>query len=122
MTKKEIFQDFLTKCASGQSREAFKLYVGTNFKHHNAYFKGDATSLMVAMEQNAIENPHKNFQIQRVLEDGNLVASHSKVKVKEDGPELAVIHIARFEGEKIAELWDFGQEVPKNMVNENGMF
>jgi predicted SnoaL-like aldol condensation-catalyzing enzyme len=35
---------------------------------------------------------------------------------------MAVMHIFRFEGDKIAELWDFGQEAPKDMPNENGMF
>jgi predicted SnoaL-like aldol condensation-catalyzing enzyme len=35
---------------------------------------------------------------------------------------MAVMHIMRFENDKIAELWDFGQPVPKDMVNENGMF
>lgn len=122
MTKKQIFTDFLTKCAGGHSREAFKSYVSSDFKHHNAYYKGDANTLMVAMEENAIENPGKNFQILRQMEDGDMVASHAKVQIKEDGPEYAIMHIARFEGNKIAELWDFGQQVPENMVNENGMF
>ncbi|HYG53320.1 MAG TPA: nuclear transport factor 2 family protein [Flavobacteriales bacterium] len=122
MTKKQIAEDFLYKCASGVSREAFKHYAAANFKHHNAYYKGDAHTLMVAMEENAIRNPGKNFEMLRALEDGDLVAVHSRVKVKEQGPEAAVIHIFRFEGDKIAEFWDFGQEVPRDMPNENGMF
>lgn len=27
-----------------------------------------------------------------------------------------------FRKSKIVELWDFGQAVPENMINENGMF
>lgn len=34
----------------------------------------------------------------------------------------AVMHILRFKDNKIIEMWDFGQEVPAEMPNENGMF
>jgi predicted SnoaL-like aldol condensation-catalyzing enzyme len=32
------------------------------------------------------------------------------------------MHIFRFDTGKIAEIWDFGQPVPEEPVNENGMF
>jgi predicted SnoaL-like aldol condensation-catalyzing enzyme len=121
-TKKEIAKDFLTLSAKGLSREAFKLYADSNFKHHNAYFKGDGPSLMIAMEESAKNNPNKIFEIQRALEDGDLVAVHSRVLQTLNDQEIAVIHIFRFENDKIAELWDFGQAVPSEKINENGMF
>jgi len=34
----------------------------------------------------------------------------------------AVVHIFRFAGARIAELWDIGQPVPENSPNEYGMF
>jgi predicted SnoaL-like aldol condensation-catalyzing enzyme len=122
MKKKEIAQDFLRLAAKGESREAFELYVADNFKHHNAYFKGDRNTLMTAMEENAIKNPNKIFEIQRALEDGDLVAVHSRVQLTQGDLEIAVIHIFRFDKDKIVELWDFGQTVTTDMVNENGMF
>jgi predicted SnoaL-like aldol condensation-catalyzing enzyme len=122
MTKKEIAHHFLTLCAKGESRDAFQLYVANEFKHHNAFFKGDRESLMIAIEENAISNPNKIFEIQRILEDGNLVAVHSKVQLEKEGLTLAVMHIMQFDSNKIVELWDFGQAVPEEMVNENGMF
>jgi predicted SnoaL-like aldol condensation-catalyzing enzyme len=122
MTKKEIAQDFLRRTAKGDVREAFELYVADNFKHHNAYFKGDRLSLMIAMEENAIKNPNKTFEILRALEDGNQVAVHSRVQLQQGDVELAIIHIFEFDKDKIVELWDFGQAVPAEMVNENGMF
>jgi predicted SnoaL-like aldol condensation-catalyzing enzyme len=78
--------------------------------------------LMTAMEENALKNPNKIFEIQRSLEDGNLVAVHSRVQLKHGDIEIAVIHIFKFEHNKIVELWDFGQAVPTDIVNENGMF
>src|SRR5262249_13848809 len=34
----------------------------------------------------------------------------------------AVVHIFKFEGNLIVELWDMGQAVPEDSPNENGMF
>ena len=36
--------------------------------------------------------------------------------------EWSVIHIFRFEGSKIIELWEASQEAVKDSPNENGMF
>ena len=122
MTKKEIAKNFLELTSKGDSKRAFDLYASDGFKHHNAWFKGDSHSLMTAMEENAKNYPELALDILRVLEDGNLVAVHSRVKMTTNDLGMALIHIFRFENHKIVELWDFGQAVPKDMVNENGMF
>lgn len=122
MTKKEIAHSFLQLASKGQVRKAFELYISDDFKHHNAYFKGDRHTLMIAMEENDRKTPSKIFEIQRALEDGNLVAVHSRIRQTPDDLGAAFMHIFRFENNKIAEAWDFGQAVPENMVNENGMF
>ena len=119
---KEIASDFLILCAKGDSRRAFSLYVGPGFKHHNAYFKGDGETLMLAMEQAAKDQPDKTFDMKQVLHDGNLVAVHSHFKLTPKDPGYAVIHILRFQGDKIVELWDFAQAIPAEQINENGMF
>lgn len=77
---------------------------------------------MAAMEENAQKNPNKVFEIQRAMEDGNLVAVHSRVQLSQGDIELAIIHILKFEQDKIEELWDFGQPVPTENINENGIF
>jgi predicted SnoaL-like aldol condensation-catalyzing enzyme len=48
------------------------------------------------------------------------VITHSLV-VKQN-MEIAVVHIFRFSGDKIVELWDLGQPIEKNSPNENGLF
>jgi len=122
MTKKDIARNFLKLAAKGHSHEAFRLYIGKNFKHHNAHFKGDADTLMLAMEESARTNPNKTFEIKHVLKDENLVAVHSHVKQNSNDLGAAVVHIFRFESEKIVELWDLGQPIPAEKINENGMF
>ncbi|KAF2078847.1 nuclear transport factor 2 family protein [Flavobacterium sharifuzzamanii] len=122
MTNKEIAKNFLKLAAKGHPHEGFRLYVGKNFKHHNAYFKGDAQTLMLAMEESARTNPNKVFKIHHILEDGNLVAVHSHLKQTRSDIGFAVVHILKFKSDKIVELWDLGQPVPKDSINENGMF
>lgn len=119
---KQMATDFLQMASKGESRRAFDKYVGTNFKHHNIYFKGDAESLINAMEEANKRSPNRILDIKRALQDGNFVAVHSHASKNPDDLGTAVIHIFRFENDKIAELWDFGQPVPAVTINENGMF
>lgn len=120
---KEIAITFLKLASSGQVDEAFGTYVAANFKHHNAYYPGDATSLKEGMRENAETFPNKVFEVQRTIAEGNTVVVHSKV-VMQMAVEVtvSVVHILRFEGDKIAELWDIGQPQPDDGVNENGLF
>ena len=118
---KDIAKEFLTLCSKGNSREAFNLYVGDNFKHHNPYFKGDTQSLMIAMEESAKANPNKVFEVKQIIHDGDLVVLHSYIQQTENNSEIAVVHIVKFENGKIIELWDIIQPFPENIVNENGM-
>lgn len=122
MTPKEIAQDFLNLAVKGHSHEALQLYMSQDFKHHNVYFKGDALTLMQAMEESAKLNPGKTFKIHHILEDDNMVAVHSHVKQNDNDLGSAVVHFFRFESDKIVELWDLGQAVPSKIINENGMF
>jgi len=120
--QKEAAMDFLRLVASGNVREAYRRYVGSEFRHHNAYFPSDADSLRAAMEENAAQNPNKVLEIQRALQDGDLVAVHSHVRQQPGDRGAAVVHIFRFQGDRIVELWDVGQAVPESSPNELGMF
>ncbi len=119
---KEAAIDFLTLVASGKVREAYQRHVGPGFRHHNPFFRGDAASLMEGMEQNAIKNPNKVLEVQRALEDGQEVAVFSRIRQEPGDLGGAVVHIFRFDDDRIVEFWDIGQAVPENSVNENGMF
>ncbi|MBJ9722908.1 nuclear transport factor 2 family protein [Acinetobacter calcoaceticus] len=124
LSQKEIAVRFLELAAAGEVDEAYSNYTAPNFKHHNPYYAGDATSLKEGMRESAIETPNKAFDVQHVIEDGALVAVHSKLEMQMNDKLsiLAVVHICRFENGKIAEFWDVGQIQPDPLVNENGMF
>ncbi|HYG53321.1 MAG TPA: nuclear transport factor 2 family protein [Flavobacteriales bacterium] len=111
MSKKQIAEDFLGKCASGNSHEAFKLYASPDFKFNNAYFKSGTETLTVITIENTMPNPVRSLKPLYVVEEENFIAVHSQVKLQNDGPAYTVMHMLRFEGNKIAEVWGFGKQL-----------
>ena len=120
-TNKQIAISFLKLAASGKLDEAYR-HVSPSFRHHNPYFAGDAESLKAGMAEAHEKFPRTVLEDQHTFEEGDLVAVHSRVRHSADTPEIAVVHILRFEDERIAEMWDVGMEAPKDSPNENGMF
>ena len=118
----DIATSFLRMCARGEVRDAYDRYVSQDFVHHNAWFAGDRESLLRAMEESAAKEPNKSFEVRQVIDGGDKVAVLSHLKRVDAGLEYAVVHIARIVDGKIAELWDLGQEIPKDSPNELGMF
>jgi predicted SnoaL-like aldol condensation-catalyzing enzyme len=121
MSRKVIAESFLELASSGRVKEAYEKYVHPDFKHHNAYFKGDRESLLKGMEENARQFPEKTYETLRTLEEGDLVAIQGKVKFGGQS-EWSVIHIFRFEDNLIIEEWEASQEALKDSPNENGIF
>ena len=119
---KQIAVDFLQTVVAGRVREAYERHVAADFRHHNPYFRGDAASLMAGMEDSQRTHPDKAFEIQFAIAEGDRVAVYSLLRQFPGHAGIAVVHMFRFEGDRIAELWDIAQQVPENVVNENGMF
>jgi predicted SnoaL-like aldol condensation-catalyzing enzyme len=119
---KDAAVGFLALIVAGDVRGAYERHVGSGFRHHNPYFPGDAGSLREGMEEDESRNPGKRLDVRTVLEDGEYVAVHSRLSRAAGNPDMAVVHLFRFEDDRIVELWDIGQAVPGNIVNENGMF
>lgn len=122
MDNRDIACEFLRMCARGEVREAYARFVSEDFVHHNAWFAGDRESLLLAMEQSAVAEPNKAFEVMQVIDGGDRIAVLSHLKRASVDLEYAVVHIVRVEGGRIVELWDLGQEIPKDSPNANGMF
>jgi predicted SnoaL-like aldol condensation-catalyzing enzyme len=121
--QKDIATSFLKYAASGDVKRAYAEYVAADFVHHNQYFAGDRASLMTAMEEAHKTSPNTAFEIKRVVEEGDTVVTHSLVmKAKPEPMAIAVVHIFRFRGGRIVELWDLGQQILKDSPNKNGLF
>jgi predicted SnoaL-like aldol condensation-catalyzing enzyme len=119
---KEAAVAFLQLTAAGKVEEAFERYAGPAFRHHNPYFPGDAASLKAGMIANAARFSGMSFEVLRALEDGDLVAVHSRARMMPGTPQVALAHMLRFEDGRIAEMWDIGQPEPTPMFNQYGMF
>ena len=119
---KEAATEFLRLASGGDVTRAYDSYVSEDFRHHNPYFRGDAGSLAKGMKDNAVENTGKRLTVERTVEEGDLVVVHSRVRMNQSSPEYALVHIFRFEGDRVAELWDISQEVPADSPNQYGMF
>jgi uncharacterized protein YndB with AHSA1/START domain/predicted SnoaL-like aldol condensation-catalyzing enzyme len=121
-SRKDTAVSFMRLVAAGRVRDAYGRYVGPNFRHHNAFFRGDRESLMLAMEENALKSPGKVLDVKNAFEDGDHVAVHSHIRQHAQDRGGAAVHIFRFENDRIAELWDVGQPIPPDSPNEHGMF
>lgn len=120
---KKAAESFLKMAGMGNVDEAYKQYVAPSFVHHNQYFKGDRQSLLTAMQEASKTHPNKSIEIKRIYEDGDTVITHSLVTRQDpEAPEVAVVHIFRFDQDRIAELWDLAQPLSKESRNENGVF
>jgi predicted SnoaL-like aldol condensation-catalyzing enzyme len=122
ITQKETAAAFLRLTARGQVEDAFARYAASNFRHHNPHFAADMATLKAAMQENAGRFPNMVFEVQRAIAEGPLVAVHPRAVMEEGGPELAIVHILRFEEGRIAEMWDIAQAAPVPMPNRDGMF
>jgi predicted SnoaL-like aldol condensation-catalyzing enzyme len=121
VNKISIATSFLALGSSGKARQAFAEFVHPEFIHHNAYIAGNRDSFLKAMEDNAREYPDKTYETLRALEDGDLVAIHGKVTFTAD-QQWSVIHIFRFEDDRIIESWEASQQWLNDSPNEHGIF
>jgi predicted SnoaL-like aldol condensation-catalyzing enzyme len=121
-SKTDIATEFLALCAGGRVREAYDRHVAADFRHHNAWFPSDRQSLLEGMAQSAEAEPNKSFTVMQAIESGDRVATLSHLRREQADVDFAVVHILRFEGGRIVEMWDVGQEIPKDSPNALGMF
>lgn len=120
--RKEAAVSFLEWAAGGRVEEAYEQFIGPGFRHHNPYFEGSADALRAAMAENARQNPGKVVSVKRVIADGEYVVVHFHIRHHPDELGAAVVHIFRFENDRIVELWDLAQPVPEQSPNQYGLF
>jgi predicted SnoaL-like aldol condensation-catalyzing enzyme len=113
---------FLELVIAGDIDTAYSTYVDLAGKHHNMYTLAGFDQLRVGMQNAETKTPHKRFEVKNVFNDGDKVAVHSHLILGADGRGMSVVHMFRFENEKIVEMWDVAQEIPVDLVNSDGPF
>ncbi len=119
---KQAAVEFLRLGTEGHVDEAYQKYVDMQGKHHNPFFPAGFAALKKGMIDNHIQFPNKQLIVEHVLGDGDLVAIHSHVVLSPGEKGVATVHLLRFHENKIVELWDFGQPVPSDSPNQDGIF
>ncbi len=113
---------FLQMAVAGKIEEAYQKYVDMQGKHHNPFFPGGFPALKKAQLDDYNQSPDKQITVVHVVGDGDIVAVHSHIVMNPGAKDFATVHIFRFEGEKVVEMWDFGQPAPADSPNQDGMF
>ncbi|MDN3023367.1 nuclear transport factor 2 family protein [Streptomyces sp. S.PB5] len=102
--------------------EVVDRFVRPDYIQHNPSVPDGAETLKnlgVALHQ---QFPDAKYDIKRVISEGDLVLVHSNVVLTPGSRGTAVFDIFRFQGGKIAEHWDVGQDVPEKPADGNDMF
>ncbi len=120
--RKQAAVQFLQLVVAGQIDEAYRRYVDLRGKHHNPFFPAGFPALKKAMIENHAQFPNKHLRVKNVLGDGDLVAVHSHIVLRPGETGISAVHLFRFDGRKIVEMWDCGQPVPADSPNKDGTF
>ena len=119
---KQSALEFLKLVIASKIDEAYEEYVDMQGTHHNTFFPAGFQVLQEAMKENEAQFPNKQFTVKNVLGDGDLVAVHSHLVMKQNDPGMITVHLFRFKNDKIVEMWDCGQVIPKDPPNKDGVF
>ena len=117
---KQAAVHFLELIIARKIDEAFNTYVNRNGVHHNPYYPAGFPALQKGMKDNDAQIPHKQMIVKNVIGEGDLVAVHFHLILQPY--EMAVVHLFRFEDQKIVELWDLGMPIPADNPNKDGVF
>jgi len=121
MDRKALAVEFLRLLRTGDRDGALRL-VTPDARHHNAYFAAGMPTLIDAAVEASRTAPDRASEVKLVIAEGDHVMVHSHVWHQVGHPGVSVVHIFRFEADRIAELWDVGQPVPADSPNADGMF
>jgi predicted SnoaL-like aldol condensation-catalyzing enzyme len=119
---KQTAKQFLELIAAGKIDEAYGKYVSETGRHHNSFFREGFPALREAMKENQVQFPNKQLTIKNLIGEGDMVAIHSHIVLRPGENGIAAIHLFRFLGDKIVELWDVDQPIPSNSPNRDGVF
>lgn len=119
---REIISDFAEIFYHQRNvRAAFEKYVSEEqyIQHNPTIVDGREAAILALHDKFA--HPNANFQIKKILVDGNLAVVHVRA-FPSGGKEAAVADFYRLENGKIVEHWDVLQLVPEVAQNDNTMF
>ncbi|WP_433254001.1 nuclear transport factor 2 family protein [Streptosporangium sp. CA-135522] len=105
-----------------QPAEAAAEYVGGGYIQHNPHAADGPEGFVAAISGFIGQFPELSIDIKRTVAEGDLVVTHSLLKVSAEDRGSAAMDIFRLEDGRIVEHWDVVQAVPEHAANANTMF
>ena len=103
-------------------REAFETFVHPDYIQHNPIAADGRDVAIEALSGFFAASPTLEYEIHRILVDGNLAAVHTRMRRSPEDLGFAVVDIFRLEDGLIVEHWDVIQAVPEESANDHPMF
>lgn len=102
---KQTAVQFLKLVIEGRIDEAYQTHIDMKGKHHNPFSPAGFPALRTGMIENHVQFPGKQLAVKNVLGDGDLVAVHSHIVLRPGESGIAAVHLFRFQGDRIVEMW-----------------
>lgn len=102
--------------------QAFTRFVHPDYIQHNPLAADGRDVAIEVLGGFFAATPSLEYDIHRILVDGNLAAVHTHMRMGPDDRGSAVVDIFRLEDGLIVEHWDVIQAVPEESANDHPMF
>lgn len=107
MTNKDIVQQALSELIATGSTDGLAPLLSDDFVHHRPDATSSTKTEWLANVQAAL-TPLADMQVEirHLLADGDHVVLHTRRRLPDGGPEIAVVDIWRVDGGLISEAWE----------------
>jgi predicted SnoaL-like aldol condensation-catalyzing enzyme len=119
---KEVVLGFL-RLAFGEKRpaDAFAEYVGDDYVQHNPHAPARADASADYLAGFVARFPELSLDVRRVVAEGDLVCTHSLMRLTPGSRGSAIADVMRVRDGRIVEHWDVVQEIPEATAGGNPM-
>jgi predicted SnoaL-like aldol condensation-catalyzing enzyme len=120
--KRMVKEFYETAFNKKDPRGAVQRYVGRMYRQHNPMAADGSEAFIEFVTGFTKAFPKLHVDIKRMLADGDLVMTHSRITRGPDDRGIAAMDLFRIEDGRIVEHWDILQDIPEESANGNTMF
>lgn len=119
--RKAIVYNLFARCMTRRDFECLRPYLTSNYIQHDPEMEDGVEGMRKMVDKVKRTREGSHYRFLRIVAEGDYVVLHYSFGFP-DGPKEVAFSIFRFEGDKLAEHWDAGMEVPTSMPHGNGVF
>ncbi|TDD39031.1 DUF4440 domain-containing protein [Actinomadura sp. KC06] len=114
---KSIVQKTMAELIETGDVDALGAVLSDEFVHHRPDSTSTKTEWLAAVRAAWVKIADMEVEVQHLLADGDHVMMHSRRRLPDAGPEIAVVDVWRFEDGLIAEAWEVIEPVAQASAN-----